>query len=223
MNKYDLIIFDCDGTLVDSETLNNEVAACVLTDYGLEGYSLETCLRDFAGRSWTEIKKIVDARHHIDLPRSVIQNYIDTVQARMEKELQAVEGALDFVASASQKYKICVASNGERGNVVKSLQLTGYDAYFPDNITFTKIQVANAKPAPDLFLFAADKMDVAPARCLVIEDSVSGVKGAVAAGMDVIGFTGVAHDKKAADKALTNAGTMANFDRFIHIASTIGL
>ena len=75
-----LVIFDCDGTLVDSEYLNNKVAAEVITDYGLEGYTTEKCIHDFAGRDWTTIKSILDKRHQIDLPHSVIENFIVIVQ-----------------------------------------------------------------------------------------------------------------------------------------------
>ena len=221
MNKYDLIIFDCDGTLVDSEYLNNKIAAEVLTDYGLEGYTTESCIRDFAGHSWTEIKQMVDKKHAIDLPYSVIETYIDTVQVRMETELQVVQGSNDFVSWSNDNYKICVGSNGERGNVIKSLSLGGFDDYFQEDNIFTKIQVANAKPAPDLFLFAAEKMGCDPAKCLVLEDSVSGAKAGVAAGMDVFGFTGVAHDKKAADSALKEVGALQNFDDFIHIRQVL--
>lgn len=222
MSNYDLIIFDCDGTLVNSEILNNRITAEVLTEYGLEGYTTDSCIRDFAGKSWTEIKQLIDKKHAIDLPREIIQQYIDRVQAAMDKELEAVKGALDFVAMTNKHYKICVASNGERGNVTKSLKILGFDKYFTDDTIFTKIQVANAKPAPDLFLFAADKMDAPPEKCLVIEDSISGVKAAVAAKMDVLGFTGVSHDKKEVDLALTSHGTKANFDNFIHMATYLG-
>ncbi|MEM6812133.1 MAG: HAD-IA family hydrolase [Pseudomonadota bacterium] len=217
MNPYDLIIFDCDGTLMDSEYLNNKVAAEVLTNYGLDGYTTEICLRDFAGHSWTEIKQMIDAKHNIDLPQSVIQTYIDTVQIRMKEELDVVEGALDFVSWSHERFTICVGSNGERSNVMRSLSIGGFDPYFSDENIFTKIQVANAKPAPDLFLFAAEKMEHHPKTSLVIEDSVSGVRAGVAAGMDVIGFTGAAHDKNQAELDLKQAGATMIFDQFIHI------
>ncbi|MEM8833894.1 MAG: HAD family phosphatase [Pseudomonadota bacterium] len=221
MNKYDLIIFDCDGTLMDTEALYNTVTSEVLTEYGLEGYTPEKCLNDFNGRSWQKIKEIIDEENNIDLPQSVIQNYIDRSNERIENDLDLVTGVYDFLVWANDNFKICIGSNGERGNVTKSVTLTGIDSFFQEENTFTKIQVANAKPAPDLFLFAAEKMRCDPAKCLVLEDSVSGAKAGVAAGMDVFGFTGVAHDKKAADSALKEVGTLQNFDDFIHIRQVL--
>ena len=220
--KYDLIIFECDGTLVDSEYLNNQVAAEVLTEYGLEGYSAERCIQDFAGRDWTTIKAIIDERHQIDLPYAVIQSFIVTLQKRMETEFKVVEGALDFVSKAEKDCAVCVGSNGERGSVIKSLSLGGFDPFFTLENIFTKIQVKRAKPAPDLFFFAAEQMGVAPDKCLVLEDSVSGAAAGVAAGMDVIGFTGVSHDKQKSESDLKNVGVEVIFDDFIHIAKHLG-
>lgn len=222
MKKYDLIIFDCDGTLVDSEYLNNKVTADVLTEYGLKGYTVENCMRDFAGRDWKTIKSIIDEKHDIDLPRYVIEDYIVTVQEKMSEYLKPIEGALDFVAGIANEIKICVGSNGERGNVTKGLSMMGFDPYFDDDNIFTKVQVSRAKPAPDLFFFAAQKMGVDRQKCLVFEDSISGATAGVAAGMDVIGFTGASHDKKHSESELKNAGCMAIFDDFIHIAEYLG-
>ncbi len=216
-HKYDLIIFDCDGTLVDSEYLNNKVTADVLTEYGLKGYTAETCLRDFAGRDWKSIKSIIDEKENIDLPRYVIENYITTVQQKMPQFLKPIRGAVDFVQEVSRKYKICIGSNGERSNVTKSLELMGFNSFFNDDNIFTKIQVEKAKPAPDLFLFAAQKMGVEPSKCLVLEDSIYGATAGVAANMDVIGFTGVSHDKKQSESMLNKVGCIAVYDDFIHI------
>jgi len=222
LEKYDLIIFDCDGTLVDSEYLNNQVAAEVLTDFGLDGYTPEKCVHDFAGRDWTTIKSIIDERHKIDLPYFVIDNFITTLQKRMETEFKTVQGSFGFVDQVAKDYKVCVGSNGERGSVIKSIVLGGFDKFFSEGNIFTKIQVEKAKPAPDLFFFAAEKMGVEPSKCLVIEDSVSGSAAGVAAGMDVIGFTGVSHDKNKAESDLEQVGCIAIYDDFIHIAEHLG-
>ncbi len=221
-DKYDLIIFDCDGTLTDSEYLNNKVTADVLTGYGLEGYTAENCMRDFGGKDWKSIKSLIDEKHKINLPRYVIDNYIQNVQSKMKSYLKPICGALEFVEIASQDFKICVGSNGERGNVTKSLLLMGFGEYFSEENIFTKIQVAKAKPAPDLFLYAADKMNVDPSRCLVLEDSISGAGAGIAAGMDVIGFTGVSHNKKQSESDLKKIGCVAIYDDFIHIGKHLG-
>jgi beta-phosphoglucomutase-like phosphatase (HAD superfamily) len=110
-----------------------------------------------------------------------------------------------------------VASNGERGNVIKSLEVTGLLHHFDEDRVFTKIQVERPKPAPDLFLFACEKMQVAPANALAIEDSVAGVAAARAADIHVLGFTGTAHNKENHAKMLKNAGADAIIDTLIHI------
>lgn len=129
-----------------------------------------------------------------------------------------------LVARSKTLGKICVASNGERSSVIKSLKMTGlYEAFDggEDHI-FTKIQVENAKPAPDLFLFAAEKMDVLPKDCAVIEDSVAGVRAGIAAGMYVLGFTGSHHNPAMHANALKEAGAHRIFSDLIHIADYLG-
>jgi beta-phosphoglucomutase-like phosphatase (HAD superfamily) len=221
LNKYDLIIFDCDGTLVDSEYLNNKASADALNDFGLTEYTPEKCLHDFAGVAWQEIKQILEARHNIEIPQALIDDYVARVQIALSEEDIAIQGAKDFVSFCDENYKICVGSNGERSNVFKALELQGFKKYFIDEHIFTKIQVENPKPAPDLFLYAAEKMGTEPSRCLVIEDSYAGAKAGVAAGMDVFGFTGVAHDKEYATHRLTEAGVVDIFDDFIHMRDAL--
>ena len=134
-----------------------------------------------------------------------------------------IHGALDFVKLAKQHFKIVVGSNGEDEIILKSLELQGFMDYFEPQNIFSKNHVPNPKPAPDLFLYAAKKMNVEPSRCLVIEDSLTGVKAGVAAGMDVWGFTGVAHDKKHAESRLKQAGATHIFDDFIHMEDMLKL
>jgi beta-phosphoglucomutase-like phosphatase (HAD superfamily) len=101
---------------------------------------------------------------------------------------------------------MCVGSNGERLNVTRIIEAAGFTRFFPDAHIFTKDMVKHAKPAPDLFLLAAEKMGVPPKRTLVIEDSPTGTAAGVAAGMTVVGFTGAAHDHAAQAKLLRAAG-----------------
>ena len=222
-DKYDLVIFDCDGTLVDSEYLNNKISAEVLNEFGLSGYTTEKCITDFAGKSWGDIRVILGNRHGVEIPDSIIEAYVTRVQAELKIADIAIAGAMDFVSICNDNYKICVGSNGERSNVYTGLQSQGFMTFFNDNNIFTKVQVENPKPAPDLFLLAAERMGADPSRCLVIEDSFSGAKAGVNAGMDVFGFTGVAYDKKIAESQLNEAGVTAIFDDFIHMTATLKL
>ena len=223
-DQYDLIIFDCDGTLVDTEGLQNQVSSDLLIEFGLSEYTPEKCSTELAGKSWTEIKQDLDKRHNINIPRSLIDDYVGRVKDLPLETLNIeIKGAIECVRKCQELYKIAVGSNGERFNVIKSLQVQGFMDYFTEETIFTKIQVENPKPAPDLFLLAASTMNVEPARCLVIEDSLTGVKAGVAAGMDVWGFTGVAHDKKHAESRLKQAGATHIFDDFIHMEDMLKL
>ena len=223
IDKYDLIIFDCDGTLVNSEELNNTCCSNVLIDFGLKEYTPQKCLDDFTGKSWNDILAFLRKNHDETIPSSIIDDYVTHVKDALKTADLSIDGAKKFVGFCNNHFKICVGSNGERSNVLQELELQHFMDYFDEQTIFTKIQVKNAKPAPDLFLYAAEKMSVEPARCLVIEDSPTGVKAGVAAGMDVWGFTGVAHDKKHAESRLKQAGATHIFDDFIHMQDMLKL
>lgn len=209
MNKYDLVIFDCDGTLVNSELLNNSVTADMIAEAGLPQYDLQYCLDHFAGITLTNIIKILEDRHPVHFPTDAVAVARSRVKARMPAELKSVPDAVETVRTIASQCKICVASNGERGSVLQSLELTGLSVLLPEPLTFTADMVKNPKPAPDLFLLAAEKMGVAPKRCLVIEDSKFGLLGAVSAGMDVLGIIGVHHHPEEQAKVLTQTGATA--------------
>lgn len=202
----DLIIFDCDGTLVDSETLYNSITSELLTEMGLPEYTTERCIELFAGQSWGTIKGVLEEKHGDIVPRDLIERYIKTANGRMDRDLVAAEGAEKIIAKLKETRSICVASNGERGNVIKSLTMTGLMTHFREDHIFTKIQVPRPKPAPDLFLFTAKEMGFAPSDCLVIEDSPAGVSAAVEAQIKVIGYTGCSHDTERQAEMLKGAG-----------------
>lgn len=214
----ELIIFDCDGTLVDSETLYNSITSELLTEMGFPEYTTERCIELFAGQSWSTIKGILEDKHGAGIPQDLVQRYIQTANVRMERDLTAAPEAHTVVESLAETHSTCVASNGERGNVIKSLTQTGLITFFDEDRIFTKAQVAQPKPAPDLFWFTAEQMGFATSQCLVIEDSPAGVTAAVAAGMDVIGFTGCAHDQERQAYLLKDAGATHITDQLIHIA-----
>ncbi len=219
--KYDLIIFDCDGTLVDSEYLHNKINSDIFVQVSLPQYTPEKCIEDFSGYNWKDIKIVVKERHNIEVPDDLIEARNPKTLQAMDTDLKTIDGALDFVKFVHPHYKITVGSNGEPEGVLKSLQILGFMDYFKESDLYTKNDVENGKPAPDLYLHIAEKYNITPARCLVIEDSYFGAKAGVAAGMDVWGFTGVAHDKKHAHNRLSEAGVTHIFDDFIHMRNML--
>lgn len=223
MADFDLIIFDCDGTLTDSEYLNTQAFLKILEEDGITGYTLEHAYKHWMGLTISNILLSIQMETGKNLPDNINMRYVRRVAQMQETHLRPVEGALKLVMAAKKKFKICVASNGERANVLSSLEQTGLMVNFTPETVFTKIQVKNPKPFPDLFLFAARSMGADPARCLVIEDSGAGVAAGRAAGMTTWGFVGAAHDPKEQEKTLKSAGAHLVFERLIHIREKLGL
>lgn len=218
---HDLIIFDCDGTLVDSEYLYNSITSELLNEIGYLEYTPELCMELFTGQSWSTIRHDLEARHGEKMPDDIIQRYIRIANERMNHDFDATEHADNVLHTLVQNHQICVGSNGERNNVIKSLEVTGLLHHFDEDRIFTKIQVEKPKPAPDLFLFACEKMQTAPAHTLIIEDSPSGVAAARAANIDVIGFVGTSHAPEKQAENLKNAGADFIIDSLIHIEQHI--
>jgi HAD superfamily hydrolase (TIGR01509 family) len=182
----DLVIFDCDGVLVDSEPLSNRILAERLTAEGLP-MTREESVRDFMGRSWASVSAVVEERLGRALPGDFSERYLDALFEAFEAELEPVPGieaALDAIALPT-----CVASSGAHERIRAALGATGLLARFDGRI-FSATEVEHGKPAPDLFLHAAARMGFEPARCVVIEDSPAGVEAAQAAGMAVFGYAG---------------------------------
>ena len=200
---YDLIIFDCDGTLVDSEDINNRAVSEVLVSLGLSHYTPKYCMEVFTGMSLQDLQAYVGNEVKISPGDALIDAIISRGNLLAHQHLQALPYAHTLLAGLT--HKKCVASNGQRNSVLESLEITGLNAYFPEEDVFTYEQVKYAKPAPDLFLFAAERMGVKAEGCLVIEDSPTGVKAAKAAGMTVLGFTGASHNNIKAQKQLQDA------------------
>lgn len=184
-----LVIFDCDGVLIDSELLACGVDAACLTEAGFATTAEE--VRDrYVGLGAAAMFADLEARHGRPLP----PRFSETLHARLtevfKRELRPIDGIFDLLAGL--EYAVCVASSSTHERLRESLGLTGLYERFAPHI-FSGTEVARGKPAPDLFLHAAARLGVMPARCVVVEDSVPGVSAAVAAGMKVIGFTAGAH------------------------------
>lgn len=186
--RTDLVIFDCDGVLVDSERLCVEVEARLLTDLGWPLSPPEVVER-FVGRSDAYLLGEIEAALGRPVPEWTAR-YQDALHAAFRADLRPVAGieaALDAIAALG--LPTCVASSGTHEKMALTLGLTGLHDRFAGRI-FSATEVANGKPAPDLFLHAAEQMGVDPARCVVVEDSPSGVQAARAAGMRCVAYAG---------------------------------
>lgn len=185
---FDLIIFDCDGVLVDSEVLANQLLRDALAEHGLE-MTVDQVVDTYVGRSMAAVVSISEELLGAKLPEDFIDQLQVKTFALFEEKLRAVDGVEDVLIALQKKdIQICVASSGSFKKMNLTLGLTGLKHYFKGNI-FNSSQVKRGKPYPDLFLFAADQMQVETAKSLLIEDSVPGVQGGVAAGMEVMAYS----------------------------------
>jgi HAD superfamily hydrolase (TIGR01509 family) len=208
MRRNGLIIFDCDGVLVDSELLSCRCLAELLTELDVPA-SQEEVLDLFLGRSVTAVVAHYEARS-FRLPADFEARLGQRVKDAFTAELQPIRDIAEVLRHLESPY--CVASSSDAERVAHSLELTGLAGLFGKRV-FTAGLVANGKPAPDLFLYAAAKMRAKPAETLVIEDSVSGVKAARAAGMTVWGFVGGSHHGSTGRRrSLRSAGAERVFD-----------
>ncbi|MFB7835704.1 HAD family hydrolase [Streptomyces sp. NPDC056056] len=196
--RYDLVIFDNDGVLVDSEPISNTLLAGYLTELG-HPTTYEESVRDFMGSAMHRIHELVEERSGQRLPAGFDETFHARVFAAFQAELEAVTGAAEVLKQLAEAgIPYCVASSGSHERIRVGHRKTGLDAWFPDELVFSAEDVGRGKPAPDLFLHAASRMGVAPERCVVVEDSRLGVQAAVAAGMDVYGFTAMTPEEKLA-------------------------
>lgn len=182
----ELIIFDSDGVLVDSEIIAVTVLAKAASEEGA-AIGMEEAIRSFRGLKMADCVRAIERR----LGRDVRETFIDDVRRAtalaFDAELKPIHGI--HAALAEITVPVCVASNGPMSKLTHTLGLTKLLGRFEGRI-FSAYEVGSWKPDPGLFLHAAQTMGVHPSRCIVIEDSVSGVQAAKAAGMRVLGFTG---------------------------------
>ena len=204
---WDLVIFDCDGVLIDSELLSIRADRECLAECGIELSVDEICDR-YTGISFAGMVADLEARHG-PLPADFADRHRTRLWPLFETELQAIPGVGAVLDSLT--CKICVASSGRPERLKHALSLVGlYDRFHPH--IFSATEVPRGKPAPDLFLYAAERMGVMPERCVVIEDSLPGVTAAVAAGMRVIGFVGASHCRPGDAARLSAQGAIAVID-----------
>ena len=209
MLPFELIIFDCDGVLVDSEVLSCTCLADVFRRHD-EPLSVAEVTDRFLGRSRSAIETYWVETKGGSVPTGFFEEYRVHLAATFRAALKPMPFAEDVLQKLDRPS--CLASSSDMDRLRLSLSITGLDVYF-EGRTFNSAMVAHGKPAPDLFLHAANAMGYAPADTLVIEDSVSGVQAGKAAGMTVWGFVGGSHCRNRDVAAeLTNAGADRVFD-----------
>ena len=184
MSNFDLIIFDCDGVLVDSELLTNTVFAAMLNESGLS-VTLEDMFDKFVGNSMATCMEIIQNMLGKPAPDDFLKHYRARTRQALQAGLQPVNGIADALEKIDLPY--CVASSGDHDKMRTTLAITGLLPRFEGKL-FSVTEVARGKPHPDVFLYAAEKMGAKPNRCIVVEDTPIGVIAGSAAGMKVFGY-----------------------------------
>jgi HAD superfamily hydrolase (TIGR01509 family) len=184
MSRFDLVIWDCDGVLIDSERLAVRTESQILTELGWP-LSEADVVELFVGRSSRYMQTVIEEK--LGRPIDWKNQFERRVREASERELEPVEGVIDALKAIA--LPSCVASSSSHAMLDFKLGLTGLAERFAGRV-YSADDVAHGKPDPAVFLFAASSMGVSPERCAVIEDSVSGVEAGVAAGMSVFAFTG---------------------------------
>lgn len=214
----ELIMFDCDGVLIDSEVIACSADAEVLTQLGFP-FTTQDIIRRFAGMPSAEMFAEIEREFGRPLPPDLDLRIQDRVLSRFREELCALPDVAETVAALP--WRSCVVSNSMPSKLGLGLIETRlYELFYPN--IFSAALVERGKPAPDLFLYAAKEMGVRPERCIVVEDSVAGVMGARAAGMLTLGFVGGTHCPDDQSNSLRGAGAELVFDSFAQLPGLIG-
>lgn len=194
MSDFDLIIFDCDGVLVDSERIANEVFARILNEECGLSLSLADMFQIFVGHSSLQCLDILKNMLGKEPPAGIEERYRHEIGLALSARVTAVNGIEAVLKNSTIPF--CVASSGTHEKMQMTLGKTGLLKYFKD-ACFSVSDVKSGKPSPDVYLYAADRMEVSdPRKCLVIEDSPLGVKGGVSAGMTVFGYAELMDEEK---------------------------
>lgn len=211
MAGFDLIIFDCDGVLVDSEIIAAQQKAKLLTEAGYAIDAAEFAQR-FAGMTWKETLLSVEKEAGLLLQASLLEKPEKILDAKLARDVKGITGVHQTVAGIDVAR--CVCSNSRPHRIEAMLKRAGTLELFAPHI-FSALEVGDGrpKPAPDVFEHAAKEMNADPAKTLVLEDSVHGVEGARAAGMRVVGFTGASHTYPSHADRLTDAGAETAINR----------
>ena len=217
MRSVDLVIFDCDGVIADSEVISATLLVRQLLPYGIR-IDAEYVFRNFVGKSFPIVADIIGERFGVALPDTFVSDYRAALKEAFAESLQPTPGFLDVLGQLT--CPACVATSSSAPRVAHTLEALGLTDHFGADV-FTASQVANGKPAPDLFLFAAHAMSTPPERCLVIEDSAAGIEAGLAAGMNIWRYVGASHiadTARARDETPAGVTVFDNWDRFYVLA-----
>lgn len=212
-----LLIFDCDGVLVDSELLAHGTLMELMAALG-RPMTLEEAMREFAGGSLADTLATAERLLGRPVPDETGRYFGDLLLDRFRRELEPMPGVRDAILSLP--YRRCVASSSSPERLRLSLEVTGLAPLFAEHV-FSAVQVARGKPAPDLYLLAARSLGEAPEHCIVIEDTTRGVMAGRAAGMRVIGFTGAGHATPALADDLSKAGAQVVIGSMAELPSVV--
>ena len=211
-----LVIFDCDGVLIDSEIISAKMLVDELARLGV-AIDLDYVARHFLGRSYPTVMQQIREEFGLNLPEAFEEQYRNRLLAAFERDLTIMPGIAEVIGALAVPY--CIATSSSPRRARRSLEIVAFPG-LEETPLFTASMVEHGKPAPDLFLLAAEKMGVNPKDCLVIEDSLNGIRAAHAAGMEVLRFTGGTHlqgrDLTPPDDARP-AKTFDSFARFFQI------
>ena len=210
------IIYDFDGVIADSEVLANLVLAEAVSSLGLPT-TLEESIARYMGKRWGEVVAAVEAGTGLRLPEAFLAELKRATLARFREALQPVPGAMEFITRYAALPR-CIASSSSAERLQVCIDVLALENHFPDAV-FSADLVPRGKPHPDIFLYSADRIGVATAHCLVIEDSPNGVRAGVAAGMCVVGLCAGGHARDGHAGRLRDAGAEHVFERWPDVAA----
>ena len=211
MSKYKCIIFDCDGVLVDSEPIGNQVMVDMANELGAQ-IDIDYAYKNFKGNALQECMARISELLDTAVPLHFEAEYRRRSFEKFRNEIQPVEGVLDLIKNL--KIPFCVASSGPENKIRLNLELTGLLTYFESKI-FSCYTVQKWKPDPAVFLWAAETMGFQPSECVVIEDSPVGLHAAINGGFDVFGFTAHDEHKQLHKRATKTFDSMLKLSRYL--------
>jgi HAD superfamily hydrolase (TIGR01509 family) len=219
MSDFDLILFDCDGVLVDSEIIAAQVESKLLRDAGFDITAEDMCVR-FAGMDWKNILLTIEQESDIPLSASLIDKSEKLLDRALADRVKIIDGVKFALSKITERR--CICSNSSSPRLDMMLTRVGLKPYFAPHVYSAKdLGPDRSKPKPDIYLHGAKQFGADPARCLVVEDSTHGVHAARAAGMRVIGFTGGSHTYPTHADRLTDAGAETVISRMVELPQVV--